>query len=352
VVALDGDRAGLEAGRRLIDLALPLMQAGQGLRFALMPPDTDPDDLIRKGGPEAMQARLDAALPMIDLLWQRETEGQSLDSPERRAALDRRLQELTAAIADPTLRHHYRQELRQRQWQLGRTPRTPAGKGKPKPAVASSAARQSMLASAASPVDDALREAVILAVLISHPGALAAYEDRLETVEMHGPGHAALRGAILQWRFEPQGELADHIAARIGADAVEKLFSRPHVALVPAVRHPGRADLAAACLEDAFAKLAFSRGVAEEIGEARTMIGGYVDEERLSFREAGEEWNGVQTSLDHRLRMAGHAPKTETQDREEFEEAENGLRLDRTERRRFDEILRDLNYKKTPGRQS
>src|SRR6056297_1217754 len=75
VLALDGDRAGLRAAMRLVDLALPLMQAGQGLRFAVLPPDTDPDDLIRRQGAAAMQAQIDAAQPMIDLLWRRETEG-------------------------------------------------------------------------------------------------------------------------------------------------------------------------------------------------------------------------------------------------------------------------------------
>jgi DNA primase len=352
IVALDGDRAGLEAGRRLMDLALPLMEAGQGLRFALMPPDTDPDDLIRDGGAAAMQARIDAALPMIDLLWQRETEGQTFDSPERRAALDRRFQDLAAAIKDPTLRHHYRQELRQRQWQLGRSAFVPTRRGKPRPTVASTAARQSMLASAVSPFDDDLREAVILAVLINHPEALAEVEDRLESLDMRHPDHAALRGAILDWRQHPGAELRAHVLGKCGAARVDKLFSRPHVALVAAVRHPAQADHAVACLEESFTKLAHSRGMAEEIGEARSAIAGYVDEERHAFREAGEEWSGVQTSLDYRLRLAGAAPAPAQRDAEEFDEADNGVRLDRTERKRFDDLLRDVRYAKSPESRS
>ena len=47
IIALDGDTAGLRAGQRLIDLALPLLEAGKSLRFALMPEGKDPDDLIR-----------------------------------------------------------------------------------------------------------------------------------------------------------------------------------------------------------------------------------------------------------------------------------------------------------------
>jgi DNA primase len=51
-----------------------------------------------------MQAVLDGAEPMVGLLWRRETEGQVFDSPERRAALDKRLRERLGTIRDPVLR--------------------------------------------------------------------------------------------------------------------------------------------------------------------------------------------------------------------------------------------------------
>ena len=91
VIALDGDAAGLRAAMRLVDLALPLTGPGQALRFAILPPGLDPDDLIRAQGAAAMRAVLDGARPLVDLLWQRETEGRVFDSPERRAALDHAL---------------------------------------------------------------------------------------------------------------------------------------------------------------------------------------------------------------------------------------------------------------------
>ncbi|MEM7523872.1 MAG: DNA primase, partial [Pseudomonadota bacterium] len=84
VIALDGDKAGLRAAMRVIDIALPMLEAGKSLRFALMPEGQDPDDLIKAHGPAAMQAALDQALPMVELLWRRETADQIFDSPERR----------------------------------------------------------------------------------------------------------------------------------------------------------------------------------------------------------------------------------------------------------------------------
>ena len=89
VVALDGDRAGVNAAYRLIDLALPLIETGKTIKFALMPEGYDPDDLIKERGRDAMQNLVDEAISLADLLWRRETEGLSFDNPEARAALDK-----------------------------------------------------------------------------------------------------------------------------------------------------------------------------------------------------------------------------------------------------------------------
>jgi hypothetical protein len=50
VIALDGDKAGLRAAMRLVDLALPHLGPDKSLRFAILPEGQDPDDLIRARG--------------------------------------------------------------------------------------------------------------------------------------------------------------------------------------------------------------------------------------------------------------------------------------------------------------
>ncbi|MDR0810590.1 MAG: DNA primase, partial [Gemmobacter sp.] len=102
VITLDGDAAGQRAALRVIDLALPLLEAGQGLRFAVLPQGLDPDDLLKQRGASAMQEVLDAAVPMVTLLWRRETEGRVFDSPERKAALDKALRAALSRIRDPS----------------------------------------------------------------------------------------------------------------------------------------------------------------------------------------------------------------------------------------------------------
>ncbi|WP_370229694.1 DNA primase, partial [Salipiger bermudensis] len=123
IVALDGDKAGLRAAYRVIDLALPLLQAGKTLRFALMPEGKDPDDLLRAEGAGAVSKVLEGAMPMVQLLWRRETEGKVFDSPERKAALDARLRDVLRQIQDPGLRRHYGDEIKELRFQLFRPQR-------------------------------------------------------------------------------------------------------------------------------------------------------------------------------------------------------------------------------------
>ena len=63
-----------------------------------------------------MKAVLDAAQPMVNLLWQREIEGRVFDSPERKAALDKGLRAHLKRIADPSIRAHYGEEIKRLRW--------------------------------------------------------------------------------------------------------------------------------------------------------------------------------------------------------------------------------------------
>ena len=114
ILCFDGDRAGRKAAYRAIDTALPLIGPGRSLRFAFLPDGQDPDDLARSGGHDAIADVLNGARPLVDVLWTRETEAGPLDTPERRAALERRLADLMNEIRDETLRRYYRDDIRAR----------------------------------------------------------------------------------------------------------------------------------------------------------------------------------------------------------------------------------------------
>ncbi len=110
-LCFDGDGAGRRAAYRAIDIALPRLLPGKSLKLATLPDGQDPDDLARSGGRDAIEDVLNAAQPLAQMLWQRETEQGPFDTPERRAALEARLNEVTGAIADETVRRYYRQDF-------------------------------------------------------------------------------------------------------------------------------------------------------------------------------------------------------------------------------------------------
>ncbi len=339
VIALDGDTAGLRAAHRVIDTALPLLEAGKSLRFALMPQGQDPDDLLRAEGAGAVQTLLDQAVPMVKLLWQRETEGRDYDSPERRAALDKALREKIGLIRDPSIRSHYGQAIKDLRWQLF-NPRNTApstrqgGSGrwqKPVPVRASTKASHLVLSGDPSQIE--LREAVILATICRNPGILEECEHGLEGLECRLPTHADLRDALLRCLAAP--DAAEATAREIDSALVENLLSLPHVALVPAVRRPGDADLALMTVTETLAKLEADRGLAAEISEAVEDMAGFGDE-------------CVTWRLGEAAKARERAWQSQQEDKTEYQRGANGAPISRAEKERFDALLDQIGFKTPP----
>jgi DNA primase len=126
ILCFDGDKAGQKAAWRAADLALPHLKPGKSLRFALLPEGQDPDDLARSGGRAAIEEVISAARGLADMIWSREIEGGTFATPERRAALEARIGELSNGIRDEVVRRYYRQDLAER---LQRTFAPEGGRG-------------------------------------------------------------------------------------------------------------------------------------------------------------------------------------------------------------------------------
>ena len=355
IIALDGDAAGLKAAMRVMDLALPLLEAPNALRFALMPEGKDPDDLIRAEGAGAVRKVLDASIPMVQLLWRRETEGRVFDSPERKAALDKALRERVRLIRDPSIRNHYAAEIKELRWQLFRAGRGgKAGGGKagggwagggrdgsrpgqagrtPRPTPG---AKSSILVAAGEAAEIRLHEAVILATVLTTPEVLAEFLHGLETMVCSDPAHERLRELILRHADLPPRDLPGKVRDAAGAE-VEGLFAIRHVSICPAIRRPGDEETARLTLAEELAKLEARRGLEAEISEAAEDLAGLADE-------------AVTWRLGQAAEARNRALRSQTEDRTEYDTGDNGARINRAERGAFDDLLGRIRFSRRRSR--
>jgi DNA primase len=237
ILCFDGDRAGQKAAYRAADLAMPHLKPGKSLRFALLPEGQDPDDLVRSGGRGAVEEVLGVAKPLAEMIWSREIEGGGFTTPERRAALEAKIGELTNGIRDEVVRRYYRQDLSerlnrafapeggrgygrgggresaQRFGQRGPSPgrlSTGAGgfrRGGPPPSTGAGLGRGPYQATspqlALSPIMRgqrsaiSRREALILLCLINHPWLLHDHLEEVAALELAHPEAHRLRAAII-----------------------------------------------------------------------------------------------------------------------------------------------------------
>lgn len=202
ILCFDGDAAGQRAAGRALERALPLLRPGLSLRFAALPQGEDPDTLVLRHGAEAMTEVLARARPLAEVLWAIET-AHPADTPERRAALEQRLDARVRQIADRGIQEHYRQFFRERVFAAFRGRRGPAGSGPKGRRFALPAGPRAGLMEAGPPPPKPLpsrrrQQEIMLAVLVNHPFLLNDLAEEIAALEFWSPDLDKLRGELLR----------------------------------------------------------------------------------------------------------------------------------------------------------
>jgi DNA primase len=178
VICFDGDNAGTAAAERSVDRILPLVRTGVSFRFAFLPSGIDPDELIRKFGRERFQTVVKDAIPLWDMLWEREFKQMgTIRTPDHKAIFEKNLMGLIALIGDKLLRDSYRHRARAQlvalfkslDWQEAIKPKSPrltdGLKLEPSPPLLGI-------------------EKVLLGTLIEYPDLMDIHLDRLMNLEL------------------------------------------------------------------------------------------------------------------------------------------------------------------------
>ena len=335
IIALDGDKAGLRAAYRLIDLSLPLLRTGKALRFSIMPEGKDPDDLIRNEGASVFKNLIDEAVPMVDLIWKRETEGKSFDSPERRAGLDKSLSDVIALIKDKNLKNHYRDALFQarRQFFGRQNAGTTEFKNNSRLMPQSDTKSSFLVAADEKTVSAQIRESTVIAVLMNFPELIEIFYDELIMIDLASPDCDLILKELVKLDNGTKAEIKNELMEKIGGEKVEKLLSLSHLRVLPCLRIKGTIEMGQQTLREELAKLNSERGLSVEVDEINNT--------------PPEEWHERDFS---RLGMANNAKQRTVSSVQEdtinYEQAQNGLNINREERLKLDEIRKTISFDK------
>ena len=335
IIALDGDKAGLRAAYRLIDLSLPLLRTGKALRFSIMPEGKDPDDLIRNEGASVFKNLIDEAVPMVDLIWKREIEGKSFDSPERRAGLDKSLSDVIALIKDKNLKNHYRDALFQarRQFFGRQNAGTTEFKNNSRLMPQSDTKSSFLVAADEKTVSAQIRESTVIAVLMNFPELIEIFYDELIMIDLASPDCDLILKELVKIDKGTKAEIKNGLMEKIGGEKVEKLLSLSHLRVLPCLRVKGTIEMGQQTLREELAKLNSERGLSVEVDEINNT--------------PPEEWHERDFS---RLGMANNAKQRTVSSVQEdtinYEQAQNGLNINREERLKLDEIRKTISFDK------
>jgi len=235
IICLDGDAAGLQAGHRLVERALPALAPGKSLRFAILPQGRDPDSVLRaRSGTfpraQALQLMLNEAVPLMDFLWHRETATRSPTVPQHRSALEQRYRALAGGMPQRTLGRLLLGDFfkRLRAASARGAERAPSRGSWPAPALGTSVGPARLASGLAKP--EGMAERDLVWPIVAHPQLLDQIEEEFAALELVEAEVAALRDAIVAWygehgHLDPSG-LRNHLCQIGFASLLGQLAAR------------------------------------------------------------------------------------------------------------------------------
>ena len=214
VLLFDGDEAGQRAMERSLEVMLP---AGLRVRAALLPPGTDPDDLLAREGADALRAVLDRAPDALDFAIDRAI-ARGCTSPAEKADAVAAVAPLLALIPSGVERSGFAQRLA---LSVGTEPRhveaaiRAASRGEDARDAVPIAVRM-------NPIEDRkIRQ--LARSLVDHP-SLAGRVSREDLHELVPAGPLReLIAALLEAAAEDRSVPLEEVAARLGADEARLL---------------------------------------------------------------------------------------------------------------------------------
>ncbi len=126
ISCLDGDQAGIRAGRRLVDISLPLIDNNKSLSFVFLPNKLDPDDFLKLHGKENFQNLLNNSVNLSQVVFDFALQDLGIDkhqikiSAEQKINLEEFLKQKLNLIKNISCKKHFANFFREQLFLLGR----------------------------------------------------------------------------------------------------------------------------------------------------------------------------------------------------------------------------------------
>ncbi len=220
VLSFDGDAAGARAAMRAAERALPLLKPGCSFRFVTLPRGEDPDSLVRSRGARGMESLMVSARPLADMIWDMETRGRAVDTPERRAAVEKGLLNRARAIADRQVQDYYVRDFRRRLREAFAdfSPVAGARRRGPGAGLGLGGTRRRLASDPLIGTEDGLaeaRERVLVTTVLNHPDLLDDIAEEFTGAEIGSHELNSLRQAILDAAVAREGLDAEILAREL-----------------------------------------------------------------------------------------------------------------------------------------
>lgn len=205
VLCMDGDEAGINAAKRAIERALPLLNPERRLYIMLVSKGDDPDTFLRTKGAEAFGKLLADAPAVSDFLWDLHVSEITHPRPERLASLRAKLNSYTNTIADSVTReefsHYFKAKFNQKFRAF-----TP-GRSREKASVQASIPK--MLINRLY-----VQECVLLRIIMLKPELLDELETEIMEMPIHDEALLSFRDALMDFYSSnrPSEELPDYLS--------------------------------------------------------------------------------------------------------------------------------------------
>jgi DNA primase len=203
VICFDGDAAGVSAAHRAIDRIFPVLRSGYSFQFCFLPDGMDPDDLVKQRGLEGFHAEVSRAQSLFDVVWDREISVSRLDTPERKAALEKRFDDLIGTIRDERVRRRYQLDLKFKLSNLFFEQARQQRRGGKKPAEDLGPFVKAK--EGVSETDDFGNERLVLGLCMRFPHLLDRYYERLSRLPLENDQHRRFRDVLCRIVDEIEG---------------------------------------------------------------------------------------------------------------------------------------------------